>query len=227
MILIFYGGILSAIYKIGGRMRKTTKAKNDKGPGFSTDRIEALTDGIFAIAMTLLVLTLELPDTIGLTSAKLHELIISQYDKFFNYALSFILLAVFWIIHHQQYHHIRKTDHNLLWLNIFTLIFVALMPFSTSLIGDFGNDWLADLFFNLNMFMLGILFSLTWIYAALGHRLVSKNLEEKKIIGGIKRGLIVPAVSLIAIAVGFLSPGNSGYAYLLIPVIHMLPYFRG
>jgi len=202
------------------------KAKKDTGPGFSTNRIEALTDGIFAIAMTLLVLTLELPQTSGLSAPQLHEILLSQFDKFFNYALSFILLAVFWIIHHQQFHHIRKTDHNLLWLNIFTLIFVALMPFSTSLVGDFGYDWMADLFFNLNMFMLGLLFSLTWIYAAGGHRLVSKNLEEKKIIGGIKRGLVVPLVSLIAVAAGFLSPGNSGYAYLLIPVVHLLPYFR-
>lgn len=201
--------------------------KKDKGPGFSTNRIETLTDGIFAIAMTLLVLTLELPATGGLTAAKLHELLLAQYDKFFNYALSFILLAVFWVIHHQQFHHIRKTDHTLLWLNIITLIFVALMPFSTSLIGEFGYDWMADLFFNLNMFMLGLLFSLTWIYAALGHRLVSKTLEQKKIVAGIKRGLIVPVVSLIAIVLGFLSPGNSGFAYLLIPIIHMLPYFRG
>lgn len=202
------------------------KAKMSGGAGFSTNRIEALTDGIFAIAMTLLVLTLDLPQTGGVTAAKLHDLLISQYDKFFNYALSFVLLAVFWIIHHRQFHHIKRTDHNLLWINIFTLMFVALMPFSTSLIGDFGNDWMADLFFNLNMFMLGLLFSLTWIYAAWGRRLISEDLEQREILGAIRRSLVVPVVSLIAVVVGFLSPGNSGFTYLLIPVIHLLPYFR-
>jgi len=203
------------------------KSKKDVGPGFSTNRIMALSDGIFAIAMTLLVLTLELPDTSHIATAKLHEILVTQFDKFFNYALSFILLAVFWVINHQHFHHIKKTDEKHLWINIGMLLFVALIPFSTSLIGDFGYDWMADLFFNLNMFIVGSFFLLDWVYATSGHRLVSPNLSERLIIGGTRRGLMMPVVALIAVGVGFLSPGNSGYAYLLIPFMHMLPYFRG
>ena len=75
--------------------------------GLTTQRIETLTDGVFAIAMTLLVLTLDLP-RVGahLSNAGLWNLLNSQMDKFHNYVLSFILLAVFWLVHHQQFHYI-------------------------------------------------------------------------------------------------------------------------
>ena len=79
--------------------------------GLTPRRLEALTDGIFAIAMTLLVLTLNIGKiTEGLTSASLHKLLLEQIPKFYNYALSFVLLAIFWMVHHQQFHFIKQTN---------------------------------------------------------------------------------------------------------------------
>jgi hypothetical protein len=80
--------------------------------GMTTHRIEALTDGIFAIAMTLLVLNLALPETgNGLTqTVELHKLLIGQTPKFFSYALSFLLLAIYWVLHHRQFHFIKRTE---------------------------------------------------------------------------------------------------------------------
>lgn len=200
---------------------------SDSETGLTTRRLEALTDGIFAIAMTLLVLTLDLGEVVsGLTQTKLHHLLLAQLPKFYNYALSFVLLAIFWILHHQQFHYIKKTDQRHLWINIFILMFVALIPFSTSLVGDYSNDWMAEFFFGTNIFILGMLFSLNWHYSTRDYRLIEGKLEQRHIRVGTRRGLVTPLVSLLAILTAFVNPTCSPYVYLLIPVILSLPLFR-
>jgi len=196
-------------------------------PGMTTHRIEALTDGIFAIAMTLLVLTLDLPEVEkGLTQVRVHNLLIGQMHKFFNYALSFVLLAVFWIIHHQHFHVIKRTDHKHLWINIFTLMFIALIPFSTSLVGDYPEDWMDEFFFGSNMFILGMLLNWSWTYATKGYRLVNRGLDPRRIALGKKRGAIIPFVALLAMVLSLINPLMSSYVYILIPIILSLPQFR-
>ena len=206
---------------------RVSNSNNVSEPGMTTHRIEALTDGIFAIAMTLLVLTLDLPK-VGkeLTQVGLYNLLIAQIDKFFNYALSFILLSIFWIKHHQQFYFIKRTDQGYLWINIFILMFVALMPFSTSLVGDYSNDWMAELFFSSNMFVLGMFFYWGWVYATKGHRLVDHNLDQQRIALGKKRGAIIPLVSLLAMVLSLIKPQLCSYVYILIPIILSFPQFR-
>src|SRR3989339_918751 len=193
--------------------------------GLGTNRIEGLTDGIFAFSMTLLVMTINLPDPAA-HLVPLSQLLISQSDKFYNYGLSFVLIAVVWLIHHQQFHVIRRTDHSHLWINIFLLMFVALIPFSTSLIGDYPRSAAAEIFFDLNLFVVGSLLFLNWAYATLGHRLVDREMEEERIRSGWRRTLVMPLAALLAIGLAFFNPAYSSYAYLLIPVILAFPYFR-
>lgn len=202
-------------------------SEQEQDLGLTTKRIEALTDGIFAIAMTLQVLSLNLPETAGiLNEAGLHHLLIAQFDKFFNYARSFLLLAIFWIIHHQQFHSIIRTDRKHLWINIFMLMFVALIPFSTTLVGNFNNDWMAEFFFGANLFFVGLFIQLNWYYATVGHRLVRRNFPQEKIDIGRKRGMITPLVSLLAMGIAVVNPGLASYAYLLIPIILLLPSLK-
>jgi len=192
----------------------------------STRRLEALTDGIFAFAMTLLVLTLTLPDATQ-TKLGLSQLLAEQWPKFFNYALSFALLAVFWIVHHQQFHFIRRTDRRHLWLNIGILMFVALVPFSTDVVGDYSDQTLAELLFSGNLLILGLLFLLNWWYACQNHRLVDTNLSYRIINRGMFRNCITPAVAAISMIVALFIPRWGLTVYLLIPVIELLPWFRG
>ena len=191
--------------------------------GLTTKRIESLTDGVFAIAMTLLVLNLNLPPV---REVNLHEVLLSQLNQFGNYVLSFILLGIFWIVHHQQFHSIHRSDRKLIWINIFILMFIALVPFSTSLADDFSDQILAKAFFNGNLFVLGMLFVINWIYATAGNRLVPEDLPASRINTGLRRTLILPTVSLLAMGLSFLSPGLSSITYLLIPFILSLKPFR-
>jgi uncharacterized membrane protein len=204
-----------------------TSHDDSEVPGMTTHRIEALTDGIFAVAMTLLVLNLKLPQGGGEgLDADLIDLITGQSHVFSNYAMSFLLAAVFWIIHHQQSHVIKRTDRNHIWLNILILMFVSLIPFSTSLINDYHDDWMASVFFGMNMFILGSLFYINWDYATKNHRLVALNLDPRRITVGKKRSAVTPIVSLIAMALAFVDVRISSFAYLLIPVILFHPTFR-
>ena len=201
---------------------------NDPELGMTTHRIENLADGIFSIAMTLLVLNLTLPEVgTGITLAtELHTLLFGQTHKFFNYALSFILLAIFWIIHHQQFHFIKRTDPTHLWINICSFMFIALVPFSTSLTGDYPDETAAKLFFDLNLFILGTLNVLNWTYATKSYRLVDRSLDPRRIAVGNRRDAIIPVVALLAIVLSLITPQWSSYAYLLIPVMLAHPWFR-
>ncbi len=201
--------------------------KSSNKPRFvmTTRRIEALADGIFAIAMTLLVLTLSLPD---MTQAKLglSQLLAEQWPKFFNYALSFLLLAAFWIVHHQQFHVIRRTDRLHVWINIGILMFVALMPFSTDIVGDYSHQTLAELVFSADLLILGLLFLLNWWYACKDHRLIDPDLDREVIVTGLRRSSVTPVVAAISMVLSVFIPGAALWVYIVIPFIQMLPWFR-
>jgi uncharacterized membrane protein len=129
-------------------------------------RMEALTDGIFAIVMTLLVLDLKVPElardaTQGELLARLHEL----RPFFFSFTLTFILAAAFWFFHHVLFHFIRHVTRPLVWLNVFFLLFVSLLPFSTAFMGRYIHQKVAVMFYFGNLLILALLLKVQWIYA--------------------------------------------------------------
>ena len=125
---------------------------------WSKHRVEALTDGIFAVAMTLLVIELKLPDPHTIHSYdELTRALLSLTPKAISWLISFFVLATFWISHHRLFHYVRSVDATLLWLNLVQLGFVSLMPFSAALVGEFGATPLAQIAYNGNMVMLGLM----------------------------------------------------------------------
>ena len=190
-------------------------------------RLQSLMDGIFAFAMTLLVLNLILPDPANLPGeSMLHEMMKGEIQAFYNYALSFLLLAIFWTIHSQQLHILGKTNFPHLWLNMIILMFIVLVPFSASVMSDYSSDTLANLAFAVNMFIIGVLYYFNWHYAIGKHKLISKGIDAKRVAVARRRSLLTPFVSLIAIVLAFVSPSNAALAYLLIPVLRFVPPFR-
>lgn len=191
------------------------------------ERIISLADAIFAIAMTLLAVTIDLPKkSHELSSEGLHNFLIGQFQEIFNFALSFILLALFWVMHHHQFHHITHTDKKHLWINMFIFLSVTLVPFSTSVAGDFPADWMAQIYFHINMFIMGILFYLNWAYATKNKRLVDGMLKDNEIAIEKKQLLVTPAIALLALGVVFINTHVSMYIYVLIPLILSLKSFN-
>jgi uncharacterized membrane protein len=199
----------------------------DQNEGLSTHRLEALTDGIFAFAMTLLVLNFNVPKAIkGIGSKELSDIILSQSDRFQNYFMSFALLAIFWLVNQQIFHHIKKTDGKHIWMNILTLMFVVFIPFSTSLISEYPDRISGEFFFALNIFLISASIQLGWIYANWERRLVKDESEDEHLRKSLRAGWVGPAVSAFAMAFAFIQPRICSYLYLLIPAVLLLPWFR-
>ena len=184
----------------------------------TTGRMETLVDGIFAIAMTLLVLNLSIPQlTHSMSNITIENQLISLIPKFFTYALSFILLATFWRINHQQFYRIKRIDNTLVWITVIWLLFVALVPFSTSLVGEYGSVQISEIFFDVNMFLIGALSALSWYYAT-EKGFTDKKLTRENIHKIRKLNLIFPVVALLAIGVTFITPSWSGVTYISIVI---------
>jgi uncharacterized membrane protein len=184
-----------------------------------TRRLEGLSDGIFAFAMTLLILNFNLPERVkDIRGFDLGAYLMNQQDPFFNYFLSFFFLAVFWLIHQQQMHHIKKTDRRHLWLNIFMLMFVVFIPFSTSLVNEFADHTSAEFFFAANMFIVSTLLYFGWIYSTGNKDMITGSTKEAHVRSGRVSGLVIPVISVISMTFAFIYPVVCSYLYLAIPV---------
>lgn len=197
--------------------RSTDQNPEIGAAAMSPGRVETLVDGIFAISMTLLVLNLDLP---GVTTEKaLVGALLDMWPHFQSYALSFYLLAVFWVIHHRLMRHVASVDEPFLWLNILAMIFIALIPFSTSIEGEYGNLQAAAVFFEGNLLAAGLAFSAEFAYASKNHRLLGPGIDQAVIDTGLRRSAVMPIVSMAAIVLSFFFAEYSTLAYLAIPVM--------
>ncbi|TGK04803.1 DUF1211 domain-containing protein [Leptospira semungkisensis] len=134
--------------------------------GQKIQRSEAIADGIFAVALTLLVLDIRVPLKEAIHSeADLCFALIALAPKFLSYLLSFVTLGIFWMAHTVQYTFIVRSDRHLTWLSILYLLFVSLLPFSTSLLSEYMHYKMAIGIYWLNIFALGATVYLHWRYA--------------------------------------------------------------
>lgn len=181
-----------------------------------TERIGSLADNIFGFAMTLLVVSISLP-TLESQTDTLQIYLSTQSRDFLNFAVSFILLGLFWLYFNQLNRHIKKASTASIALNLLMMMFVVLVPHSTNLINAYPHTLGADLFFDVNMFLLSILISINWIYC------YQKGFVESE---GIKSHItrinysvfFLPLIAIIALVVNTFLPGWGDFMYLLMPV---------
>lgn len=106
-------------------------------PLMSLNRFEAFSDGVFAIAVTLLVLEIKAPDLSQTTSSEAVTKLFQIFPHFLSYVTSFIVIGVLWINHHALFHFLKRVDRTALTINLFLLMCVAFIPYPTALIGEF------------------------------------------------------------------------------------------
>jgi uncharacterized membrane protein len=134
--------------------------------GQKLQRIEALSDGVFAICLTLLVLDIKVPisEAIKTESELIHSFILLT-PKFLAYVLSFMTLGIFWVGHSTQLQFIDKSDKNVNWINLFFLLFVSLLPFTTAFLSEYIEFKFVILVYWLNLFLMGVFVYINWKYA--------------------------------------------------------------
>jgi uncharacterized membrane protein len=149
----------------------------------STRRLEAFSDGVFAIAITLLVLEIRVPEGAG---DGLGRQLADQWPSYLAYTVSFLVVGIIWMNHHAVIDHLREADRPLMALNLFLLLWVGLIPWPTRLVAEYMRDGgdaerVAALVYAGTMTMMGVAFGLLWRYASGGRRLLGSDLSDAEI----------------------------------------------
>jgi uncharacterized membrane protein len=188
------------------------------------NRIEALSDGIFAIVMTLLILEIHVPSLPpNAPNVQVVPALWELWPKFLTYAVSFISLGVYWIGHHNMYHAIRRSDRVLLWLNILFFMFVSLLPFSTSVLNAFRQTQVAPLFFGANLTIIGWFLYLQWAYASTQPEMVAGFVTPAYRALVRSRFLTIPIVATLTMLMCFWSVEILLAVYAVLLPWYMIP----
>jgi uncharacterized membrane protein len=148
----------------------------------SPNRLEALTDGVFAVVMTLLVLELSVPViTAGSVHAELPRRLLDMWPKFLSYAVTFLMLGFMWFHHHRQFSQIRRSDSVLVWINLLFLMCLSLLPFSTSVLGEYIEEQVAVFIYGSNVLVCMIIRYILWVYATGNYRLVNRDMDPLEV----------------------------------------------
>ncbi|MVM35639.1 DUF1211 domain-containing protein [Spirosoma sp. HMF4905] len=185
---------------------------DNRNKGFKTNRVKALADGIFGIAMTLLVL--DVKESAG-QGQEFWEQFQPIAEKLFPYIVSFLILGIYWTGHQSQFYFIKYTTRMHLWLNVILLMFVALIPFSAALLSEKKLSQFSVLIYGSNVLAVLVAFYAQWWYATHNHRLIDPKLDKRLIADVKKRMLIQMVAFLVALAASYLSTRVSIILFLL------------
>jgi uncharacterized membrane protein len=165
--------------------------------GQSIERLAALSDGIFGVAMTLLLLQLNVPDKskVHSESELLHALVELTPDLLV-YLMSFMTLGIFWVGQQAQFTYLKRSDRHLTWINLAFLFAVTILPFSTRLLASFITHRSALLLYWANICLLGLFLYACWIYSKRA-RLIKDDISEE--VQAVICGRILFAQSLYAL----------------------------
>ena len=187
--------------------RKTNPPHAPEKDALGFERIVFFSDAVMAIAITLLAIDLKAPETASAVSGPLlAEYLRGIAPRIMSFVISFTVVGIYWMAHHRNFHEIRRYDNRLLMLNLIFLLFIALMPFVASLLGQFGIQPLGVIAYAATVAGTGYAISAIWWYASNQHRLVDANLEPFLIRSRNLVGLIIPTVFLISIPCALINP---------------------
>lgn len=167
--------------------------------GKSLERLAALSDGVFAVAMTLLVLDLAVPARYAIVSGKSVQIITNDFQliqalgtvalHLVPYVMSFLTLGIFWVGQQSQLNFLKRSDRNLTWIYLSFLLCVTLMPFSTGLLAGFSDLRIAVVVYWLNIVLLGGVLYITLRYATRADLL--KDEASPAITGALLRRIVI------------------------------------
>ncbi len=205
------------------------------GRGLSIHRIEALADGVFAVAMTLLVFNVQFPDAKKWQGAtNIGDVVRAiffdngQGPVLIAYVMSFVLLGVYWVSHHVLFQYIRRATRILSWINIFFLLLISFVPFTTRLVGVYywDNNVISQavvIIYGVHLILIGGFVYLNLWYATHHYGLMGENFDPHVMQSAARRILMGPAICLVACLLSFFNTRLSVICYLLIPLCYIVP----
>ena len=177
-------------------------------------RLEAFSDGVLAILITIMVLELKVPHGEGL------EAVTPLVPVFLSYVLSFVYLGIYWNNHHHMLHTCRKVTGSILWANLYLLFWLSLIPFVTGWMGENHFAALPSALYGVVLLMAAIAY---WI---LQRTIIASQGPDsllKKAVGGDWKGNLSPVIYVIAIVAAFRTQWIAQILYTLVAVIWLIP----
>ena len=146
--------------------------------GLSTNRLEAFSDGVFAIAITLLILGIAVPDGgFSLTSDAFTKSLLLLWPKVASFIISFAIVGIFWYVHHFMFHYIERSDRILVWLNTLCLMTVSFFPFPAEFIGRYPRQQVAIILYEGTFLLMGLSLLAVWICASRHPRIIHPKVD--------------------------------------------------
>lgn len=188
-------------------------------------RIEALADGVFAIVMTLLILEIGVP-VVHESSHMNQDLVMglaALWPKLVSFVASFLVLGIYWGGHHLIFGQVKRITFHYMWLNLLFLLAVTFIPFSTALLGEYPFQPIAQIIYGLNLIIAGLLLHAVWRVALridlVDHAVISHEMRRNA-----RNKILLPSlIYAIGIALVFWNPTISIAAFILGPILYLLP----
>jgi uncharacterized membrane protein len=198
---------------------------NDRHPATAApmlrlERLVAFSDAVLAIAITLLVLGLEVPSVHKIPETQLPEYLIDSIPSVLAYITSFVLVGTYWLQHYVIFHYVICANRTFVILNGLFLLSVSFLPFPTGLQAVYRGDRLAVVFFGCAHILCGLTLLALWLYATHRHRLVVPEIPRQVVQSMTRRIAIAPTLSILAIAASFGAVWAGKLFFLVIPVCY-------
>jgi uncharacterized membrane protein len=184
------------------------------------ERLLFFSDAVFAIAITLLALEIGLPEVDPThAAADLPRAVLVKLPNILAFALSFLVIGLYWQRHLLLFHYILRYDLPLLWLNLLVLLVIAFVPFPTGLIAHYGNTRFAVIFYAATLAVVGLLLAAEWGYATWRHRLVPPELPRGIVRTTAAQLLVVAGIFLASIGLAFVHPTVAKVSWPLVLLV--------
>jgi uncharacterized membrane protein len=190
--------------------------------GMNKARVESFSDGVFAFAITLLVLSIPIPDIKAADDQFLTAALLRAIPQLVPYVTSFATIGIIWLNHHSMFNEVEKVKHTTLTLNLLLLLVIAFIPYPTGVIGRYGALRSAVVFYGATFTAAGLAFSALWLDIR-RNRLSREHKNEARIRSTTVRNLIGPVIYPAATALAFIAPKTSLGIFFGLAVFYFLP----
>ena len=191
-------------------------------PKVKPEHIISFGDAIFAFAITLMTLSIDIPDLPpNLTESELLSRLYEMYPQVESYIISFAVIAIFWISYHQVFNFIKESHISMDYLNLLFLLFITFLSITTSLVINYGSYQIPYVIYCIVVIMTSSLLALIWWHATKDYRLVDKNIHPLFVRGVMANLLLIPFVFAISILVSFFDLDIAQYFWLIIAPLNI------
>ena len=196
---------------------------NESRLDFQIDRLSFFSDGVFAIAITLLIIEIKVPVIEHASNEDLIHSLSEMSLKFIGFLISFAIVGHYWSVHHRIFGYIKKYNSPLLWINLGFLCSVVLLPFSSGLLGEYSSNlhlYVPYVVYVINICLAGLMNCWLWLYISNPKKqFLTHTISNARIRLGLYRSLIIPVVFVISLIVFYINPFISRFIPLIIPFL--------